>query len=429
MDHLSNYVLILLFCFLVLLCCFFSLAETSMMSLNRYRLKHLARHKNRIAKRVLKLIERPDRLLGLVLFGSTFSNILVSAVFTILAIRLWGEENVGLAITILAGIILIFGEIAPKIVAVSYPLRVAFLVSGLIKGLLILFSPLVWGVNKITNGFLRLLGVKIKKNVIENLSQDELRTLVNEAGTILPSAHKNMLLSLLDLEKLTIEDIMVPRGQITGIDLSTDIEKINYEITHSVHLYLPVYEGHINDVKGMLKMRDVIPCLRQTPLTKDIVLQILKPIYFIPMGTPLISQLLRFRRENERCGLVVDEYGDVQGFLSIEDILEEVVGDFSSSLAYQPKLVELQEDGSCFVNASINLRDLNKQNKWQLPVAGPKTLSGLIVETLGFIPPSDFCLRIDHYLLEIVAVKENKVRKVKVRKEEGEIEKKASYRE
>src|SRR3989338_8800180 len=214
MVHLSNYVLILLFCFLVLLCCFFSLAETSMMSLNRYRLKHLARHKNRIAKRVLKLIERPDRLLGFVLFGSTFSNILVSAVFTILAIRLWGEENVGLAITILAGIILIFGEIAPKIVAVSYPLRVAFLVSGLIKGLLILFSPLVWGVNKITNGFLRLLGVKIKKNVIENLSQDELRTLVNEAGTILPSAHKNMLLSLLDLEKLTIEDIMVPRDKL-----------------------------------------------------------------------------------------------------------------------------------------------------------------------------------------------------------------------
>lgn len=224
MDRLSDATLIGMFIFLIFMCCFFSLSETGMMSLNRYRLRHMVRHQNRAAKRVLALIESPDRLLGLILIGSTFANILVSAVFTLLAIRLWGEHSVALATIFLTFIVMIFGEIAPKTVAALHPLRVALLVSGLIKFLLTIFYPVVWLMNVITNGFLRLLGVKIKKGTTEVLSSEELRTLVHEAGAILPSMHKGMLLSLLDLEKLTVDDIMIPKGEIKGIDLTMDME-------------------------------------------------------------------------------------------------------------------------------------------------------------------------------------------------------------
>lgn len=400
--------------FLILVCCFFALSETSMMSLNRYRLRHLARHQHRAAKRVLGLVEVPDRLLGVILIGSTFANILSSAVFTILAIRLWGEKSIGLATVGLTFVILIFGEIAPKTIAALHPMRVALLMSGPVKLLLTICYPLVWLANVITNNFLRLIGIKINKTTTEVLNSEELRTLVHEAGAILPSVHKNMLLSLLDLEKLTVDDVMLPKGEIKGINLADELTVIKEHIIHSQHLILPVYNEHVNDVRGMLHVRDILSQLSSGTVTKENIIEVLKAVYFIPEGTPLNTQLLNFRHENQRCALVVDEYGDVQGMVTIEDILEEVVGEFSSSVLFQEPLVDLQRDGSYIVDASINVRELNRKNDWQFPVDGPKTLSGLIIEELEMIPPVGFCLKIKNYHLEIISVSENLVKKVRM---------------
>ncbi|MBI5448656.1 MAG: HlyC/CorC family transporter [Gammaproteobacteria bacterium] len=401
--------------FLVMVCSFFSLAETSMMSLNRYRLRHLARHQDRAAKRLLKLIEVPDRLLGLILIGNTVVNVLASAVATLLAIRFWGENTVGFATVLLIFVILIFGEIAPKTVAALHPLRIALVISAPIRFLLMICYPLVWLVNMVTNGFLRLIGVKINKNTSEALNSDELRTLVHEAGAILPSMHKNMLLSLLDLEKLTVDDIMLPKGDIKGIDLTWSTQQIISHVVTSSHLTLPVYQEHIDEVKGMLRVGDVISALTHEKLTKEVILENMRPAYFIPEKTPLNTQLMNFRHEKQRLALVVDEYGDIQGLVTIEDILEEIVGEFSTSILFQVPQVELQKDGSFIVDASMNIRELNRKQGWQLPIEGPKTLSGLIIEELGMIPPVGFCLKIADYQLEILSVKERLIKRVRVK--------------
>lgn len=411
---MSDLMLLITLIFLVLIACFFSLSETSMMSLNRYRLRHLARGKQRNAKRVLTLLDSPDRLLGLILIGNTFANILAGSVFTMLAIRLWGEHSVALATLGLTMVILVIGEIAPKTVAVIYPLNIALAVSWPIKVLLWVFYPIVWFMNMVSNGVLRLLGVKLKKGTSETLSHDELRSIVHEAGVILPSIHKNMLLSLLDLEKLSVDDIMVPKNEIDGIDLSLGMEDILYKITHSKHVYLPVYREEIDSIEGMLKMRDVFPRLADKTLTKENILQICKEVYFIPSGTPLNTQLLNFRHEQQRCGLVVDEYGDIEGFLSVEDILEEVVGEFSATNLVEEPINALQKDGSYIVDARVSIRDLNRKNNWHLPVAGPKTLNGLILEYLEYLPSPGICFRLEGYFIEILSVDENRVGQVKV---------------
>ncbi len=387
-----------------------------MMSLNRYRLKHLSNQGHKGAKRVEKLLSRPDRLIGLILIGNNLVNILASAIATILGMRLYGDYGVAIATGILTLVILVFAEVTPKTLAAMYPERVSYSSSIVLNVLMKLLSPLVILVNFITNGFLKILGLGNRNDDKDNLSSEELRTVVHEAGGLIPRRHQDMLISILDLEHVTVNDIMVPRSEITGIDINDDWKSISRQLAHSPHGRIVLYRDQIDEVVGMLRLRESYRLmLEKNEMTKETLLRAADEIYFIPEATPLNSQLLKFQRNKERIGLVVDEYGDIQGLITLEDILEEIVGEFTTSMA--PSLAEEitpQPDGSFMIEGSANIRDINKGLKWDLPTDGPRTLNGLILEHLEEIPETDISLEIDQHNMKIIAVEENKINLVKV---------------
>ena len=363
MDDISTGALFTILAVLIIASGYFSSSETGMMSLNRYRLKHLSNQGHKGAQRVEKLLSRPDRLIGLILIGNNLVNILASAIATILGMRLYGDYGVAIATGVLTLVILVFAEVTPKTLAAMYPERVAYSSSILLNILMKVLSPLVILVNLITNGFLKLLGLGTNHSHKDNLSSEELRTVVHEAGGLIPRRHQDMLISILDLEHVTVNDIMVPRNEFT----------------------------------------------------KETLLRAADEIYFIPEATPLNIQLLKFQRNKERIGLIVDEYGDIQGLITLEDILEEIVGEFTTSMA--PSLTEEitpQPDGSFMIEGSANIRDINKGLKWSLPTDGPRTLNGLILEHLEEIPGTQIKVNIEHHQMEIIAVEENKINLVKV---------------
>ncbi len=412
MTHI--YGLFALLILLVLVSGFFSGSETGMMSLNRYRLRHLVRKKNRAAKRVHELLERPDRLLGVILIGNTFANVLASAIATVLAVHLFGEIGVVPATIILAIFILLFAEITPKTVAALYPEKVSFSASWLLSFLLKILYPLVWGLNTISNGFLRLFNIKVKKRNIDHLTHEEMRTIVREAmGKVAPQ-YQNMMLGVLDLGGITVDDIKVPRSEIVGINLEDDWEVILAQLSKSQHTRLPVYKESIDQVQGMLHLRQALNLLAQNELTKETLLKVTQEIYFIPSGTSLNIQLLNFRQEKTRIGLVVDEYGDIEGLVTLEDILEEIVGEFTTNLVPSYPNIQEQSDGSYFVDGSVGVRELNRRLDWKLPTEGPKTLSGLIIEYLEMIPPAGVGLRLAGYPMEVIQVEENMIKLVRV---------------
>ncbi len=387
-----------------------------MMSLNRYRLKHLSNQGHKGAKRVEKLLSRPDRLIGLILIGNNLVNILASAIATILGMRLYGDYGVAIATGVLTLVILVFAEVTPKTLAAMYPERVSYSSSIVLNVLMKILSPLVILVNFITNGFLKLLGLGADHNDKDNLSSEELRTVVHEAGGLIPRRHQDMLISILDLEHVTVNDIMVPRSEITGIDINDDWKSISRQLAHSPHGRIVLYRDQIDEVVGMLRLRESYRLmLEKNEFTKETLLRAADEIYFIPEATPLNTQLLKFQRNKERIGLIVDEYGDIQGLITLEDILEEIVGEFTTSMA--PSLAEEitpQPDGSFMIEGSANIRDINKGLKWDLPTDGPRTLNGLILEHLEEIPEAEISLEIDQHNMEIVAVEENKINLVKV---------------
>ena len=387
-----------------------------MMSLNRYRLKHLANQGHKGAQRVEKLLSRPDRLIGLILIGNNLVNILASAIATILGMRLYGDYGVAIATGILTLVILVFAEVTPKTLAAMYPERVSYSSSIVLNVLMKLLSPLVIFVNLITNGFLKILGLGTNHDTKDNLSSEELRTVVHEAGGLIPRRHQEMLISILDLEHVTVNDIMVPRSEITGIDINDDWKSISRQLAHSPHGRIVLYRDQIDEVVGMLRLRESYRLmLEKKEMTKETLLRAADEIYFIPEATPLNTQLLKFQRNKERIGLVVDEYGDIQGLITLEDILEEIVGEFTTSMA--PSLAEEitpQPDGSFMIEGSANIRDINKSLKWDLPTDGPRTLNGLILEHLEEIPKTEIGLEIKKHNMKIIAVEENKINLVKV---------------
>jgi Mg2+/Co2+ transporter CorB len=387
-----------------------------MMSLNRYRLKHLANHGHKGAQRVERLLTRPDRLIGLILIGNNLVNILASAIATIIGMRLYGDYGVAIATGALTLVILVFAEVTPKTLAAMHPEKISFFSSHLLKVLMKLLSPLVLLVNLITNGFLHLLGLKSSHANKDHLSSDELRTVVGEAGALIPRRHQDMLISILDLEHVTVNDIMIPRNEISGIDVNDDWKSIVRQLTHSSHGRLVFYRDQIDEVVGMLRLREAYRLmLEKNEFTKETLLKAADEVYFIPENTPLNIQLLKFQRNNERIGLVVDEYGDIQGLITLEDILEEIVGEFTTSIA--PTLAEeitAQPDGSYIIEGSVNIRDLNKSLQWSLPTDGPRTLNGLILEHLEDIPESNITVNLEQHLMEIIDVTENKITQVKV---------------
>ncbi|ABS76915.1 HlyC/CorC family transporter [Coxiella burnetii] len=399
---------------LIFLSAFFSGSETGMMALNRYRLRHLARKGHVKAQRVVTLLKRPDRLLGVILIGNTFANILASAVATVIAVHYLGDLGVIISTVILTFLILVFAETTPKTLAALYPQRVAFPASVPLQILLRVFYPLVWLVNTIANAFLRIFGVKVSVQGTEVVSAEELRSIVREVTGKGLSGYQQMLLRVLNLGQMTVEDVMVPRNRIHGIDIRDDWHKIVEVLLTSEHDYLPIYRENIDRVIGLLNLRRVMQLLSQQQLTKEKLVKVAEEVYFIPEVTLLNQQLLNFRERNKTVGLVVDEYGDIEGLVTLRDILEEVVGEFATGIDGATSLVQFQKEGSYLIDARISVRDLNRIMQWDLPIKGPKTLSGLIIEDLESIPIVGICIRLSGYPMEIVKVSRNAVRLVKV---------------
>ncbi len=400
---------------LLLLSAFFSSSETGMMALNRYRLRHKARSGNRAAKRTSELLDRTDRLIGVILIGNNFVNILASAIATIVAVRIWGDAGIAIATFTLTLVVLVFGEVTPKTLAALHPEKVAFPASLILKPLLKLFYPLVLIVNGISNVILRCLGVDPSKGGTDQLSQEELRTVVHEAGGLIPGTRKGMLLGILDLEKVSVDDIMIPRNEVVGIDIEDDIDEILEQLRTAQHTRLPIYKGDINNIIGILHMRKVARLLSLDEVNRAALLNETRDAYFVPEGTPLHTQLFNFQKEKRRTAIVVDEYGDVMGLVTLEDILEEIVGEFTTDVASNSREITPQPDGSFIIDGTATIRDINKALEWHLPVDGPKTLNGLVTEHLEEIPDSSVCITINgRYRMEILQIRDNRVRSVRV---------------
>jgi Mg2+/Co2+ transporter CorB len=400
---------------LILLSGFFSSSETGMMSLNRYRLKHLQKQKHKGARRAGKLLKRPDRLIGLILIGNNLVNIFASAIATVIAIRLWGDAGIFIATVILTLVILIFAEITPKTIAALHPEKIAFPASLVLLPLMKLMLPVVVTVNGVTNGLLRLLGFDPTGGSDEHLSSEELRTIVTDAGQLIPSRHRGMLLNILDLEEVTVDDIMVPRNEVYGVDLDDSDEDILRSIQTSSHTRLPVWREDINHIVGVLHMRSISRVIDSQGLDRAALEREMEKPYFIPESTPLHTQLLNFQQKKKPLAVVVDEYGDVLGLVALEDILEEIVGEFTSSLADAEEDIYPQRDGSFIIDGTANIREINKSLDWTLPTDGPKTLSGLILEYLESFPDANAGLAIGKYRVEILELEGNVVQAARVR--------------
>jgi len=397
--------------FLILVSGFFSGSETGLMSLNRYRLRHLADKKNKGAMRAFRLLQKPDKLIGLILLGNNFVNILASAIATIIGIRLFGEAGVLVATVILTIIVLVFAEVTPKTLAAMHPEKFALPATLILEPLLRLLYPFVWFVNLSSKVIFKIFGIR-QTTSNDKLSSEELRIVVNEAATMIPKGHQKMLLSILDLEKVTVEDIMVPRNELIGIDLEDEWSDIIKQLAETQHTRLPVYEGDIDHLVGIIHIRRALRFFHMEDASKDDFKKIIREAYFVPMGTPLNTQLLNFQHERRRNAMVVNEYGDILGLVTLEDILEEIVGEFTTDPSASRKDLHIKEDGNYLIDGSITVRELNKILSWELPTEGPKTLNGLIIEYLEHIPDPGTSMLLNNYPIEIIQTTRNTVKTV-----------------
>jgi len=416
MDDFSTPQILALLFVLLLVFAAFNAAEFGIMAINRYRLRHLSRSGHVAARITQKLLETPERVIGLILLVMTLLNSAIVAIATMLAVRLWGDDwGVMIATAVVSIVMLVFAEAAPKTLGALYPEKVAFPSAFVLQPLLKIAYPLVVATAWASNGFLKLLGINTKAHGNEALSPEELRSVVNEAGTILPRRHQKMLLSILDLEKVSVDDIMVPRNDIVGIDLHLPRDEVMPLLLNAQHTRLVVYRHDINNVEGFLHARDAMRLMNEKEWDEQNLKDILRPAYFVPQGTSLTTQLLNFQRQKRRIGLVVDEYGDIKGLVTLEDILEEIVGEFTTDIASQVDKDILQEQADHFlVDGAASIRDLNRSMHWQLPTDGPKTLNGLILEHLETLPAAGTCLRLHGYPMEVMQLKDNMIKSVKV---------------
>lgn len=413
MDDIPLSVLISILIFLILVSGFFSGSETGLMSLNRYRLRHLVDKKNQGAIRAFRLLQKPDKLIGLILLGNNFVNILASAIATVIGIRLFGEAGILIATIALTVVILVFSEVTPKTLAAMHPEKLALPSTFILEPLLKLFYPFVWFVNLASKIIFKILGIRQSAGS-DILGSEELRIVVNEAAAMIPQGHQEMLLSILDLEKVTVDEIMIPRNEIVGINLEDNWADIVKQLSETQHTRLPIYEGDIDHMVGIIHIRRTLRFFHNENATKDDFRKIIREAYYVPTGTPLNTQLLNFKRERRRNGLVVNEYGDILGLVTLEDILEEIVGEFTTDPSATRKDVNVQADGSYLVDGSITVRELNKILNWQLPTEGPKTLNGLIIEYLEHIPESGTSMMLDNYPIEIIQTTKNAVKTVHI---------------
>ena len=402
--------------FFILLSGFFSAAEISLMTLNRYRLRSQAEAGHRGAKLALRLLERPDRLLGIILLGNNFANIAASSAATLIALDVYGENAIAAAAFALTFVILIFAEVAPKTFAALKPEKVGIPAAYILRPLLALFYPAVWLVNLFSNLLLRLFGLSTHRRPATEVSAEELRAIVREADVLIPASHQDMMLGILDLEKITVEDVMVPRNRIVGVNLDAEWNEIVSTLASSAYTRMPAYRGSLDNVVGVIHARRVLNLLHSGRLDRDSLQGAILEPYFIPVGTTLTTQLLNFKQVRRRMGLVVDEYGDLQGLVTLDEILEEIVGDFTTrALGRVTEDVHPEADGSYLVRGGTSLRDLNRRLRWHLPTDESRTLNGLILEYLEDIPEPGTSLQLNGYTIEIVRTRGTAVDVARIR--------------
>ena len=401
-------ILILLF-----LSAFFSSSETGMMALNRFRLKHLIKQKDKSAIRANKLLQRPDRLLGIILIGNNFVNILAAALTTILCLRLFGDSGVFIGSIILTMIVLIFAEVTPKTFAANYAEKVALPASIILKFLQKILYPLVWIVNFFSNSILKLFGVEEKQSD-DDLSPDELKSILENSGDLIPSRYQEMLLSVLELDKISIDEVMIPKNEVIGIDLSKDINEIKSFLESSKKEFFPIFDQNLDDIKGIIDLYGINSFLSSNKHDKDSLLDNSEEVYFALENTSLNIQLNNFQKDKKKVAIVLDEYGSVKGIIDIKDILEEIVGELADPHDEAKVDIKKQKDGSYLIDASISVREINKRLGWNLPLSGPKTLNGLILENTETIPEANISLEIENYLIETILIKDNMIKFTRV---------------
>ena len=389
------------------------------MSLNRYRLRHLADKNHGGAMRAVALLKRPDKLITLILLGNNFINVLITQLATYIGYRLYGEAGIAIAAGLLTLILLLFAEVTPKTLAAANPEKIALPAAYIYQPLAKIFMPVVVVINWSAKLVLKLLLISDKNSAQDALNSEELRIAVHETSGLIPDPHRDMLLSILDLEKVTVDDIMVPRSEIIGIDLEDDWHETLKLITNLSYTRIPIYSGNIDNMVGIAQMRKILPLLLNDEFNPDSLVDLTRDGYFIPEGTPLTTQLINFRTNKRRIGFVVDEYGDIQGLVTIEDILEEIVGEFTTDTSDFYRDVQKAADGSYIVQGSANVRELNRTMKWNLPTEGPKTINGLILEELGTIPDAGVSLSIAGYLMEILQASGNAIRSIRIQVRPG----------
>lgn len=414
-DEPSLSTLFIWFGALILASAYFSSSETGMMSLNRYRMNHLKHQGHAGASRASKLLEKPDKLIGIILIGNNFVNFLAASVASSIAIVLLGNPAPFATAVVLTLVVLVFAEVTPKTIAALYPEKIAY-PSSIVLGLLLkILYPAVWVINRVSNFLVRLLGFHPKvDDSLQQLNPDELRTVVHESRGRLPKKRQGMLLNILDLEKVRVDDIMVNRHDVIGINLEDDMQTILDQISGAHHTRIPVFKGDIDNIIGILHMRSVGKLMQIETLNKAVLIQQTVEPYFIPESTPLHTQLFAFQNKKKRLAVIVDEYGAVRGIVTLEDILEEIVGEFTTDKADSNRDIHRQEDGSYLIDGSISIRDLNKALGWDVDSRGAKTLNGLLMEILQSIPDSHVGVRLAGYNAEIMQIQDNRFRTIRM---------------
>ena len=422
MDTVPLWVQLLALVTLILVSAFFSISETALMALNRHRVKHLARRGSHLAQVTLWLLDHTDRMLSLILIANTLLNAMTTALVTALAISAFGnnEQVITIATAVVAFLLIVFAEITPKVIGATYPERIALPASFIIKPLMRLATPIIWFVNLFVTALLKTMRIKTGRGARDQLlSPEELRSMVLEGGNFIPVKHKSILLNLFDLEQVTVEDVMTPRSQVEALNLSVPVAEIKNQLVTCYHNKLLVHEGEINQIVGILHVRKAMALLNQEDdLTVEHFRALLTPPYFIPAETNLFTQLQYFQENHERLGVIVDEYGEVQGLVTLDDIIEEMIGEFTTSTpgASRADQFDWDKQGECLLEGSTSLRDANKRLNLSLPLDGPKTLNGLLLETLQDIPEASVSLKIGNCVIEIVQVQNQAIKMVKLRR-------------
>ena len=414
-DDLSTASLVSILLLLLFLSAFFSGTETALMRLNRYKLKNQVRKGNKSAKILEKLLKEPEKLIGLICLGVNLVNFTAAALVTIIALKIGGEPFVAVATLLLTITVLIFCEAAPKTLAAIYPEKLAFPSALIYYPLMLISYPMVWLISETSNAILWVLGFRQTKDRESSLSNEELRTVVREAGTLISRKYRSMLLNILDLEKVTVDDVMVPHTEISGINMEEDIEEIRETILRSEHTLLPVFRENINNIFGILHLRKLANLSSKNLFEKQDIERLSNEPYFIQEGTLLNIQLVEFQRRKQRIAIVVDEYGDIQGIITLSDILEEIVGEFTTVPEAEEEYTK-ENDNSYIVSGNANIRDLNKSIKWEIPSNGAKTVNGLIVEHLGDIPKAKTDVNINNYSFKVIESDSNHIHSVKINK-------------